>query len=276
MEYIEVKIAGLSRDNAEILIAEMCDHGFESFTDESLGIFSAYISADSYQRTQVSEFLKLKAVNLGFTYDVETIPDQNWNSVWESAYQPVRIGRCYIRAPFHQADPDAELDLIIEPKMSFGTAHHETTRLMIGTLLQIRFDGISVLDMGTGTGVLGILASKLGALKVVAIDNDEWSYHNAIENASRNNINGMLVIHGDAADIPMEKYGYIFANISRNMLLQDIPVYHSFLEKGGSLISSGLYEDDLPLISKTAETLGLKKVHLDTLNHWAVVIFKKC
>ncbi|MCX6285935.1 MAG: 50S ribosomal protein L11 methyltransferase [Bacteroidetes bacterium] len=276
MEYIEVIVSGISGDNAEILTAGLIDLGFESFSEESSGLFSAYIPLDAFDIMKVANFLEEKAATLGFTYKVEKIAEQNWNAVWESAYQPVRIGTCFIRAPFHEPDPAAELDLVIEPKMSFGTAHHETTRLMIEALLQIRFDDSLVLDIGTGTGVLGIIAAKLGAKHVVAIDNDEWSFLNAKENASRNNVPGMLVIHGDAADIPAGEYGFILANINRNVLLRDIPVYHSFLGDGGLLLLSGFYEEDLGLISEAAESLGMKQIHHFTLNHWVVVNFKKC
>lgn len=276
MEYLEVNISGIPEEAAEILIALLSDLGFEGFTGEYAGKFSAYIPLDSFDTRNITGFLEEKAADLGFTFKVEKIPDRNWNAVWESGYQPVRIGKCLIRAPFHEQDPDAEIDLVIEPKMSFGTAHHETTRLMIEILLKLRFDGLSVLDMGTGTGVLGIIAAKLGAKKVVAIDDDEWSYLNAKENASRNNISGMSVVHGNAADIPAGEYGYIFANINRNVLLRDIAVYHTFLEDRGSLILSGFYEDDLGLISQTTEALGMKMVQMDSLNHWAAVTFIKC
>ena len=276
MEYIEVNVHGLSGDNAGILTAEMCELGFESFTEESGGIFSAYIPLGSFDRMKVANFLEKKAAKLGFRYKVETITGQNWNAVWESAYEPVRIGKCFIRAPFHEPDPAASLDLVIEPKMSFGTAHHETTHLMIEALLQISFGGSTVLDMGTGTGVLAIIAAKLGAKHVVAIDNDEWSFLNAKENALRNNVPGVLVIHGDAADIPAGKYGFIFANINRNVLLRDIPVYHGFLEDGGFLITSGFYEEELGVIKEKTAALGMKQTQLDTLNHWAAVRFKKC
>jgi len=276
MEYIEVKISGLPGDNAGILTAGLFDLGFESFTEESGGAFSAYIPLDDFDIMKVSGFLDGRAADLGFSYQVEKIAEKNWNSVWESAYQPVKIGRCFIRAPFHDPDPEASLDLVIEPKMSFGTAHHETTRLMIQELLKIRFDGLSVLDMGTGTGVLGIIAAKLGASHVVAIDNDEWSFLNAKENAFRNNVPGILVIHGEAADIPEGKYGFIFANINRNILLRDIQVYHGSLADGGSLIVSGFYEEDLGIIQKTAEALGMKLMHFGTLNHWTTATFMKC
>ncbi len=276
MEYTEVNVSGLSGENAEILTAEMAELGFESFTEEVEGFFSAYIPFDTFNLMKVANFLEEKAATLGFVYKVEKIGEQNWNALWESAYHPVKIGSCFIRAPFHQPDPEALTDIVIEPKMSFGTAHHETTRLMIETLLHLSFTGSKVLDMGTGTGVLGIIASKHGAKKVVAVDNDEWSFLNAKENAVRNNVAGIQVIFGDASDIPSGKYDYILANINRNVLLRDIPVYCNFLEDGGSLILSGFYEEDMETITGVAVPLGMVQLYSDTLNHWMVVILKKC
>ncbi|MEI7492198.1 MAG: 50S ribosomal protein L11 methyltransferase [Bacteroidota bacterium] len=276
MEYIEVSVSGISGENAGILTAGLSDLGFESFTEERDGAFSGFIPLDAFDVMLVANFLESSAAKLGFMYKVEKVAEQNWNALWESAYQPVKIGRCFIRAPFHEPDPASELDLVIEPKMSFGTAHHETTRLMIESILPLNFDGCRVLDMGTGTGVLGIIAAKLGAKHIVAIDNDEWSYLNASENAARNNVPGMLVIHGNAAAIPEGEFGFIFANINRNVLLRDMNVYHNCLEKGGMLILSGFYEDDLGLIKEMAGSFGMKQVQADNLNHWAVVKFMKC
>ena len=276
MEYIEVNINGVSEEIAGILTAEMCELGFESFTGESGGAFSAYIPLESFDIMKVANFLEKKASDLGFTYKVEKIASRNWNAEWESSYQPVRIGSCYIRAPFHEADPKAVTDLVIEPKMSFGTAHHETTRLMIETLQKLNFEDCPVLDMGTGTGVLGILAAKLGAKPVVAIDNDEWSFLNAKENALRNNVDGMLVIQGDALSIPGGKYRFVFANINRNVLLRDMLVYYSFIEEGGELILSGFYEEDMELITDKANKLGMELISHAALNHWVAVRYKKC
>jgi len=276
MEYIEVSISGVSGEIAGILTAEMCELGFESFTEESGGLFSAYIQLESFDIMLVANFLEKKSADLGFTYKVEKIASRNWNEEWESSYQPVRIGSCYIRAPFHKPDPEAATELVIEPKMSFGTAHHETTRLMIETLLNISFEGRAVLDMGTGTGVLGILAAKLGAKPVVAIDNDEWSFLNAKENALRNNVGDMIVLQGDALSIPEGRYRFVFANINRNVLLRDMPVYNNFLEKGGELILSGFYEEDLEIITDKTTKLGLELVSRAALNHWVAVRFKKC
>ena len=276
MEYIEVSVSGISPDAAEILVALLSDLGFESFTAESGGQFSAYIPLEEFEIMKTANFLEEKAMSLGFAYKVEKIAEQNWNAVWESAYQPVKIGTCFIRAPFHEPDPEAEIDLLIEPKMSFGTAHHETTRLMIESLLMNRFDGKSVLDMGTGTGVLGIVAAKLGAGKVVAVDNDEWSYLNALENVSRNNVPGIIVIHGDASDIPAGRYDCIFANINRNVLLRDLHIYYGFLVEGGFLLLSGFYEEDLELIDHAATELGMRQRSLDALNHWVAVKYERC
>jgi len=276
MEYIELKVNGISGEGAEILTAELCELGFESFTEESSGSFSAFIPQESFDIMKVANFLEEKAANAGFSYKVEKIEEENWNAAWESAYQPVKIESCFIRAPFHQPDPSASLDVVIEPKMSFGTAHHETTNLMIRALLKTEFRDASVLDMGTGTGVLGIVAARLGAVDVVAIDNDEWSYLNAAENAERNNIPGMIVLHGDATHIPARKFDFVFANINRNVLLRDMPAFAACLEKGGSLFMSGFYEDDLGAITKEASGLGLTQSHVETLNHWVAVTFKKC
>ena len=276
MEYVEVKFIGISGENAGIMTALMCELGFESFTEESGGMFSAYIPLDSFDIMKVANFLEENAAKYSFGYKVEKIAQQNWNAAWESAYHPVRIGKCFIRAPFHEPDPSAAMDLVIEPKMSFGTAHHETTRLMIQALLECDLNGLSVLDMGTGTGVLGIVAAKLGAGPVVEIDNDDWSFLNAKENTIRNNEPGIVVIHGDSADIPAGRYGFILANINRNVLLRNIPLYHTYLDDGGFLLISGFYEDDLGVINEITESLGMKQIQADTLDHWAAVRFKKC
>lgn len=276
MQYIEVNVTGLSREKSEILTAELSELGFESFIEGRNGDFSAFIPLDSFDIMKVANFLEEKAMRDGFVYKVEKIEEQNWNAVWETAYQPVRIGNCFIRAPFHEPDPTAILDLVIEPKMSFGTAHHETTQLMIRYLLQTDFTNSSVLDMGTGTGILAIIAAKLGANHVVAIDNDEWSYLNAIENVSRNDVTSIHVIHGTAANIPDRKFDYIFANINRNILLQDMPLYFNCLAKNGSLILSGFFHEDLEIVAKAAAALGMRQINMDSLNYWTLVTFVKC
>ena len=275
MQYIEVSITGFAGEKAEILTAELSELGFESFTEENEGNFSAFIPLDAFDIMKVAGFLEEKAMRDGFKYNVEKIEEQNWNAIWESGYKPVQVENCLIRAPFHDPSPSAFLDIIIEPKMSFGTAHHETTRLMIKTLLPDDFTGCSVLDMGTGTGVLGIIAAKLGANRVVAIDNDEWSFLNALENVARNKVTTVQVIRGTADDIPEGPYDFVFANINRNVLLADIPVYFKVMAENARLYLSGFYEEDLEIIGKTAKALGMKQAGTDSLNHWTVATFIK-
>ncbi|MEI6885637.1 MAG: 50S ribosomal protein L11 methyltransferase [Bacteroidota bacterium] len=275
MQYVEVSITGLTGEKAEILTAELSELGFESFTEENEGNFSAFIPLDEFDIMKVAGFLEEKALRDGFKYKVEKIEEQNWNAVWESGYKPVQIENCLIRAPFHDPLPASFLDIIIEPKMSFGTAHHETTWLMIKTLLRNDFTGCSVLDMGTGTGVLAIIAAKLGADRVVAIDNDEWSFLNSLENVARNKITTVQVTRGTADDIPEGPYDFVFANINRNVLLNDIPVYFKVMAENARLYLSGFYEEDLEIIGKAARALGMQQAGTDSLNHWTVATFVK-
>jgi ribosomal protein L11 methyltransferase len=274
MEYVEVTVKGLDEQQSEILTAGLCELGFESFSPEPDG-FLAYVPLHEFDLMKVSGFLELNSLEKGFTYSVSKIAEQNWNAIWESSYSPVRVGNCYIRAPFHPPDPEASTELVIEPKMSFGTAHHETTRLMLAAVMETDMNGAIVLDMGTGTGILAILASKLGASSVTAIDTDEWSCLNTEENVRRNAVAGISVIQGDCKVIPSVNYTHILANINRNVLLADLPVYHSRLADGGILLMSGFYEEDLPLISKAAEDLGLVLRGHNTMNHWMMAGFSK-
>lgn len=276
MQYIEVIISGLSGEPAEILTAGMCELGFESFSEETYGEFCAYIPLEAFDIMPVSNYLEKQSAALGFRYSVSKVADRNWNEVWESSYQPVRIGGCYIRAPFHPPDREASVELLIEPKMSFGTAHHETTRMMIEMLLQTDLSGATVLDMGTGTGILAILAVKSGASKVAAVDIDDWSCLNAEENIQRNEVHGIKVIKGTSAETPDGPYQYILANINRNVLLADLPVYFNLLSEGGCLMMSGFYLDDMDIIQKAAIDLGFEKTGHRVLNNWAAVSYKKC
>ena len=276
MEYIEVNISGLSGESTEILIAELSESGFESFTEEDGDRLNAYIPSASFDLMPVGNFLEKRSSSMGFSYQVSRIPGQNWNAIWESDYQPVLIsGRCLIRAPFHKPDPHAEFDLIIEPKMSFGTAHHETTRLMIETILDTDLQGMKVLDMGCGTAVLAILAAKMGADQVVAIDDDERAYANALENIDRNNVEGISVIHGDAAMVPAGDYSIIMANINRNVLLNDMMIYHGLLHEGGLMMLSGFYSEDAGIIMEKAGSMGFRLTGLRELNKWVVATFTK-
>ena len=270
MDYIKVAFPKPADDvKEEILIALLADAGFESFESEGDKV-SAYIPAKDFKKDLLPP---------GFgNPEIELIKDRNWNEVWESNYNPVLIaGKVFIRAPFHEKNDDAEFDIVINPKMAFGTAHHETTALMIEYLLDKGNDikGKTVLDMGAGTGVLAILSSMLGAEKVDAVDNDSRAVDSSIENAAVNKCSNIDVKQGDASILPGKKiYDLILANINKNILLSDMETYAKSLKKGGEIIFSGFYENDLEDIKKKAATLGLEFVDNKTKNSWVAAKFK--
>lgn len=275
MDYIKLDCAkpGNSRDS-EILIAELAEAGFESFEETDNRIF-AYIPQKDFDRALLAD--------IDFHSDEkpaeEVIKDQNWNAVWESNYDPVLIaGKVYIRAPFHKSREDVEYEIEINPKMAFGTAHHETTSLIIEYLLeeQPEIRGKSVLDMGCGTGVLSILAVMQGASEVLAVDNDNWSYESTVENAEINKTPQVKAVLGDASALPKEAtFDYILANINKNILLKDMEAYFRCLKKGGSIFFSGFYENDLTDIKEQAVNLGLRYINHKTKNNWTAAKFIK-
>ncbi len=273
MEYIELKCE-FSKEDIEIseqIIAILGEHGFESFVEED-GYVLAYIPAGNFNEENLKQELKL--IHPVKSYAWKVIADQNWNAVWESNFQPVTIdNRCYIRAPFHPANPNVEFELLIEPKMSFGTAHHETTSLMIQYLLDIDMQHLSVLDMGCGTGVLAILSALKGSSDVTAIDNDEWAYQNSIENIQRNNTPNINVYHGDASLLKNQKFDVIIANINRNILLNDIPDYVKCLKNQGILLLSGFYETDLDAITNCCNSYGLTYQSHKVKNNWTAACY---
>ncbi|MBE6338578.1 MAG: 50S ribosomal protein L11 methyltransferase [Lentimicrobiaceae bacterium] len=249
--------------------------GFDSFMDTDDG-FEAYCKEQDYNETELDEILQMEQFANVSLLKKELIPDQDWNATWEASYEPVVINElCRIRAPFHQVEGSYKYDLIIEPKMSFGTAHHETTSQIIELMLQSDFTGLDVLDMGSGTGVLAILAKKLGSATTVAIDNDEWAYRNALDNIRLNDENEIVVELGDAGSLNNRQFDLILANINRNILLRDMKEYVKCLLDGGKIFFSGFYEEDLKLIAKEAESLGLKYISHVTKNNWTAAVFMK-
>ncbi|MBR7175967.1 MAG: 50S ribosomal protein L11 methyltransferase [Bacteroidales bacterium] len=249
--------------------------GFDSFMDTDEG-FEAYCQEKSLDETELDEILQMEQFSNVKLLKKELIPDQDWNATWEASYEPVIINElCRIKAPFHQVEGSYKYDLIIEPKMSFGTAHHETTSQIIELMLQSDFKGLNVLDMGSGTGVLAILAKKLGSSMTVAIDNDEWAYRNAIDNVKLNDETEIVVELGDANSLNNRQFDIILANINRNILLRDMKEYVKCLVDGGKIFFSGFYEEDLKLIAKEAECLGLKYVNHVTKNNWTAAVFIK-
>lgn len=259
---------------ADIIIAALADNGFESFEDTPDGI-NAYIPVKLFDEKKVNEvFSSLE--NTSVEYKQKLIPAQNWNAVWESNFEPVIIdNRCSVRAPFHSKPEGVEFDLVIEPKMSFGTAHHETTSLMISYLLKTDMNEKDVLDMGCGTAVLAILAGMKGAKNITAIDIDEWPVANAIENAHNNNLPQIEVIMGGAELLGTKTFDVILANINRNVLLADMGAYSAVLNNKGFLFLSGFYKEDLEIISKTAFENDLEFVSFEIKNNWTAAHYLK-
>ena len=258
---------------SEILIAELGDAGFESFVETAEGV-TAYIQKDDWYAAILEDIFILNSDEFKITYDFNEIEQTNWNEEWEKNFNPIVVDELVtVRAPFHEK-PKTKYDLIIEPKMSFGTGHHETTHMMIQHILKNDFEGQSVLDMGCGTGVLAILAEKVGATQLDAIDIDNWCYLNSLENVERNNCKNISVFQGDVSLLKNQKYDTIIANINRNILLQDVAIYSNCLNKNGSLFLSGFYEDDLELISTTCSENGLIFEGKVLKNRWVAAKLK--
>ena len=267
---IERNIENILDEQKDEMIYRLSEEGFESFIDTDSG-FKAYIPLEGFLIQKFEPIFQ----EFRQPYTFMTIADQNWNEEWEKNYLPVLIGdRCYIHAPFHPPFPEIQYDIIIEPKMSFGTAHHETTALMIEMILETDCNGKRVLDMGCGTGILAILARKTGAVSVMAIDNDVWSYRNTQENIVKNNIDGIDVVLGDVNNLKNIHVDLVFANINRNVLLEQIPYYSDILDTG-DLIISGFYESDLGKIKLRTEENGFRLLNYKINNNWMVAKFKK-
>jgi ribosomal protein L11 methyltransferase len=271
--YIELSLQ-IDQDFAEIMMAELAELGFESFVETEDGL-EAYIQEDVFDDLTVKNMLESYAERTAISYSFKKIAKQNWNEEWEKNFQPISIGNnIYVRADFHEAKPDFLYEIIITPKMSFGTGHHETTSMVMEHQLTIPHQDKKVLDVGTGTGILAVLASKLEAKYISAFDIDEWSVENTIENVALNNAKNITVRLGTIENEPEEKYEIVLANINRNILLQQIPAYKNFMTEGASLVISGFYETDIADIQAVAESVGLKKVAQLSKNQWASVVFK--
>jgi len=276
MDYFELKFSIEPQSPfQDLLITELADIGFESF-EESGSSLLAYIPENLYQEKELISLNIFTNKLVKVSYTAKKIPTQNWNALWESNYDSVCIdNRCYIRAPFHPSKSEFEFEILIEPQMSFGTAHHETTSNMISLLLKEDVSGKSFLDMGCGTSVLAILAHKKGATPVHAIDNDDWAYRNATENVVKNNANDITVELGDASLLKGQHFDIIYANINKNILLSDISTYADCLPEGGILCMSGFYADDLEDIKEAAIRQGLTYIEHLEKNNWVAVKFIK-
>lgn len=257
---------------SEILIAELGSLGFESFVENEDGV-TAYILKEEFNENMLTEVRILDSDEFKISYSSSEIQQVNWNEEWEKNFQPIVVDDiCSVRAPFHPK-PETEFDIVIEPKMSFGTGHHATTHMMIQFILKNEWKGKSVLDMGCGTGVLAILSSQKGANPVEAIDIDNWCYLNSLENIERNNVPEISVKEGGAELLGEKKYDVIIANINRNILLNDMQKYVLVLQPDGDLYLSGFYKEDIPIIQEACEKLGLKFQENLEKDKWVAVKF---
>jgi ribosomal protein L11 methyltransferase len=266
---VEPQIPGV-----EILIAELGYVGFESFVETPKGV-TAYIQKNEFLSTMLEDIQILKNDSFSIRYKFEDIEQVNWNAKWEENFHPILVdNRCAVRAPFHSKS-SAQYDIIIEPKMSFGTGHHETTHMMIQFILDSDIQNKTVLDMGCGTGVLAILAEMKEASNIEAIDIDEWCYLNSVENCSRNSCQNITVSKGDAQLLDTKVFDVIIANINRNILLNDIPQYVACLNPNGLLFLSGFYEQDIPAIQELCTMHSLVLEGQILRNKWVALKFKK-
>ncbi|MBA6153808.1 50S ribosomal protein L11 methyltransferase [Gelidibacter maritimus] len=256
----------------EILIAELGYAGFESFVETDQGV-TAYIQKDEWHEDILEDIQILKSDEFEFQYTFEEIEQVNWNEEWEKNFNPIVVDDlCSVRAPFHEK-PNTKYDIVIEPKMSFGTGHHETTHMMIQHILKNDFKDKAVLDMGCGTGVLAILAEMKGAKPIDAIDYDNWCYVNSLENVERNNCQHITVLEGDAKLLQNQKYDIIIANINRNILLNDMAAYVKCLKPNGLLFLSGFYNQDIQAIQEECNKHGLTYVESLERNNWVALKF---
>lgn len=258
----------------DMLTTMLAEIGFDSFMDDERCL-KAYCSSDNRDDLAVEDVLSDSAFFGVQLLNVEEMPDKDWNELWEASYQPVVVNeRCRVRAPFHEPDPSFEFDLVIEPKMSFGTANHETTAQIIQLMLETGFQGKTVLDMGSGTAVLAILAKKLGAARTVAIDNDDWAYRNAFTNCELNGVSDIEIVLGDALSIQGD-FDVVLANINRNILLRDMHYYVAAMKPQAHIFFSGFYTEDLASIKAEAERLGLQYCRHLGRNNWVAAEFQR-
>ncbi len=276
MEYTQVKftIEPNTEIAREILTAELAQLDYDSFEDSETGI-NAYIPTSSFSKDDIEDLMIMQNEAFSITYESEEMPEQNWNETWEKHFfNPIIIDdRCVVKSPFHTDVPKTEYQILIEPKMAFGTGHHETTGLMMKHILEMNFEDRNVLDMGCGTGILGILAAQRGAKKVLGIDIEEWAYNNANENIAMNNISDMEVQCGDASLLGNTQFDIILANINRNILLEDISKYCQVLKKGGTLLLSGFYQHDIEAINEVCSVNNLLQKGIKEDNNWVAVAY---
>ena len=257
---------------ADILAAELAEIGFDSFVPCENGM-QAFIPESKFNENSLKDAIDNYPLEVAISYEIVTVASKNWNEEWEKHYfEPIVIGEeCVIHSSFHKDIPVAKYDIIIDPKMSFGTGHHETTSLVIGEILKMNLTGKKVLDMGCGTAVLAILAAMRGASDLLAIDIDSWCTENSLENIALNKVSGIEVKLGGAELLDGLHFDIILANINRNILLADMEKYADCLTTGGELYMSGFYKADIPVIEAELNRNGLELIDYKEKNNWVVV-----
>ena len=275
MNYIEYDFTVSPTEmGAEILMAELAEVGFDSFEDTPTGI-KAYIPKDSWNEQILQDIYLLSNPEFTISYQIKEIEQVNWNEEWEKNFSPIVVeDLCTVRANFHPV-PNTRYDIVITPKMSFGTGHHETTYMMLQQLLSLSLESMKVLDMGCGTGILAIMAALRGARDITAIDIDPWCVENASENVQQNDCSFITIKQGDVSLIAGEQYNLILANINRNILLSDIPAYAQTLLPKGLLLVSGFYEEDLAAIKEKCQEVGLTYISHIERNRWVSAKFQR-
>lgn len=262
-------------EGRDILLALLDDLGYDSFEETRNGL-KAYIREDDFDESSLKELFLFSSNAFEISYTTDRLENKNWNEEWETNYEPIEIDdKVHIRAPFHAEKKDFEREILIVPKMSFGTGHHQTTRLMVRLMLPLNLKGKTVLDMGTGTGILAILAEMMDAKKVTAIDNFNWAVENTAENAEANNCSRIEAIHGDAEVLKGMKFDTVIANINRNVLLEDMKAYVDTFNENGQLLLSGFFEQDFELIDRQATNLGLKLVNKIQEDRWTACLYER-
>lgn len=278
MDYISLRIniADTTDDINDLLAAFLCEEGYESFVPDEEGL-TAYIRADLYDSVVVDTILKEFPMEIKATTESTFVKGENWNEQWEKNYfKPLLIGgKVAVHSSFHTDVPKADYDILIDPKMAFGTGHHSTTSLMMQAILETDLEGKTVIDMGTGTGILAILCKMRGAGSVIGIEIDPGAFENAVENGALNNAEVNFIL-GDASKLEgLADADFFMANINRNIITADIASYSAHLKPGGEMILSGFYEEDIDIITREAEKYSLKPVKTATDNRWAMVRLQK-
>ena len=273
--YVEYNFTVEPKEPAtEILIAELGNVGFESFLENETGV-TAYIQKNEWSDAILDDVFILSSEEFKIDYNFNEVEQTNWNAEWEKNFNPIQVENLVsVRAPFHE-NPNLQYDIVIEPKMSFGTGHHETTHMMIQHLIGLEVEGKKTLDMGCGTGILAIFAEMKGAQPIDAIDIDNWCYVNSLENIERNGCNHITAYEGDSSLLINKKYDLIIANINRNILLMDMKVYTNCLNDNGVLLLSGFYQEDIPVIDAEVSKYGLSLEKVIERNNWVAVKYVK-